>query len=234
MKGNAKPERWERGEQADARGEEEKGDKTRRRTKPRSAPPGAERTAPRYAAAPRARGARPHPRGRQRGGRSPQPYHHRPFSQPNAAPTASLPSFPSTCTPPPVRTRPDPSRSLPAAPSSASPTSSTNGSGSIARLERHHRLLLRDSRRPPPRPARTAQQVKRPSLPAGTGPAPRGSLVSVRPAASVGSQPALRPSGPLRTSRAAARAPTAERRRPVRLHSNDPRPWGGCAFRGQG
>lgn len=154
---------------------------------------------------------------------SPNPTQPRPLPFPSLLPFHLHPS-----------PRPDPSRSLPAAPSSASPTSSTNGGGSIARLERHHRLLLRDSRRPPPRPARTAQQVKRPSLPAGTGPAPRDSLVSVRPAASVGSPPALRPSGPLRTSRAAARAPTAERRRPVRLHSNDPRPWGGCAFRGQG
>lgn len=84
----------------------------------------------------------------------------------------------------------------------------------------------------PPRAHRPAGEA--PVTSGRPGPAPRGSLVPVRPAASVGSPPALRPSGPLRTSRAAARAPTAERRRPVRLHSNDPRPWGGCAFRGQG
>lgn len=84
----------------------------------------------------------------------------------------------------------------------------------------------------PPRAHRPAGEA--PVTSGRPGPAPRGSLVPVRPAASVGSPPALHPSGPLRTSRAAARAPTAERRRPVRLHSNDPRPWGGCAFRGQG
>lgn len=93
---------------------------------------------------------------------SPNPTQPRPLPFPSLLPFHLHPS-----------PRPDPSRSLPAAPSSASPTSSTNGGGSIARLERHHRLLLRDSRRPPPRPARTAQQVKRPSLPAGPA-RPRG------------------------------------------------------------
>lgn len=232
MKGNAKPERWERGEQADARGEEEKGDKTRRRTKPRSAPPGAERTAPRYAAAPRARGARPHPRGRQRGGRSPQPRHHRPFSQPNAASTASLP-FPPSLPPAPL-------------PPSGPVPQPTCGTEQRQPHQQHQRRRFHSAARAAPPPASprlpAATAPPRAHRPAGEapvtsgrpGPAPRGSLVPVRPAASVGSPPALRPSGPLRTSRAAARAPTAERRRPVRLHSNDPRPWGGCAFRGQG
>ena len=220
MKGNAKPERWERGEQADARGEEEKGDKTRRRTKPRYAPPGADRTAPRYAATPRAGKARQHPRG--------------PAEAPNLT-TAALslsPTQPQLLLFPP--SLPPAPRRLPCPGPFPPPTC---GAEQRQPHQQHQRRRFHSAtraapppasprlRRPPPRPARTAQQVKlgarhfrpAPARPRGVSPCPLARpppggfrlLCSRRGGCELPARPHV---------------PTAERRRPVRLQSNDPRP----------